>query len=92
MKFTIKRICGCFKFPMPMDDYIDLRNKTPCCYCTYCGKTINSIYTYIIKTLERKKLLPDDFKPVCCYCWEDNNLVKTGEYITNNTGEYIIIT
>ncbi len=37
-------------------------------YCRWCGNPLNLGYTYIIKELRKKNLLPKDFITECCFC------------------------
>ncbi len=37
-------------------------------YCSYCGREIVKIYSYIIDNLREANLLPEDYKLICCYC------------------------
>lgn len=37
--------------------------------CFYCNTKLDGVYSYIIYQLDNAGLLPDDFKPACCYCY-----------------------
>ena len=37
-------------------------------FCNYCGMDVNTVYSYIINCLKEAKLLPEDYKLICCYC------------------------
>ncbi len=41
--------------------------------CEECDRPLDSRYAYIVKTLEDHKLLPVDFKLLCCYCYENKD-------------------
>ena len=38
--------------------------------CSYCDTIpLDRIYAYIIENLREADLLPEDYKPICCYCY-----------------------
>jgi len=37
-------------------------------YCSYCDTRVHRAYSFIIESLKEAKLLPDDYKQMCCYC------------------------
>lgn len=43
--------------------------------CSYCGLYLDFVYISIIDDLKEAKLLPEDYKLICCYC---DVLVKFG--------------
>ena len=75
-KYTIKKDVDGFEFPMEIDKYMELRDSLPAMVCSECNLFLNSIYIDIILTLEYSKFLPDDFKPLCCECYDQINHKK----------------
>ena len=55
-----------FSFGIGDEDILCERNLR----CTYClNVALDQAYSYIIERLDEAGLLPDDFKPACCYCY-----------------------
>ena len=36
--------------------------------CSCCNVHLSVVYSYIIDNLKEAKLLPEDYKEICCYC------------------------
>ncbi len=39
------------------------------CRCIYCNEFVRYAYRYILTKLYENRLLPEDFEPVCCWCY-----------------------
>jgi len=52
--------------------YVDENDReiwdSPEKFCDYCQMDLNNVYSYIINCLKEAKLLPEDYKLICCYC------------------------
>jgi len=47
----------------------DLLPFVPCEVCEECF--LSPTYVYIIKSLRKADLLPEDYKLMCCYCYKE---------------------
>ena len=57
-------------YPMITTDYDNM-------YCEFCNVRITPIYAEIIGLLKKKDLLPDDFKHICCECFNIRKKIGT---------------
>ncbi len=62
----IREDLWCYNFFTSKSDP-DIWN-TPQRNCSCCNIHLTVVYSYIIDNLKEAKLLPEDYKEICCYC------------------------
>lgn len=82
MKITIIK-CNRVIYDFLLDINIYYSNETLEFYrklgvgnCSICSESLSRKYIYIINSLKKTKLLPKDYKILCCACLYEENLKK----------------